>query len=155
MEEIIIALLNLAVNGVKALIGINNKTKESLVKLYLEVCRNKTVLAQSGLLKTPVITCDDDTFKDAVKRLSVKETAPMYKYNGKRIFFPNSKKEIERRKTQYALNYTVKQIESLKIIADGKRNKNAPKVRLTVRLKTLYKHLTQLEKVLSPVSKKK
>jgi len=155
MEGIIIAVLNLAVNGAKALIGMNKKTKEKLVKVYLEVCRNKTVLTQSGLLNTANIACDDDTFTAAAKKLSNDETTPLFKFNEKRIFFPNGSKEIERRKTQYALNYTVKQIDDLKIIADGKRNKNAPKVHLTVRLKTLYKHLTQLEKVLLPVRKKK
>ena len=34
MEEIIIALLNLAVNGAKPLIDMSKKTKEQLVKVY-------------------------------------------------------------------------------------------------------------------------
>ena len=64
MEEIIIAFCNLVLNGVKALAEMKEKTKERLVKVYLEVRRNKTILLKSGLLQTSVITRDDDTFID-------------------------------------------------------------------------------------------
>ena len=131
------------------------KTKERLVKVYLEICRNKTILLNSGLLQTSVITRDDDTFIDTVKKLSNKEITPLYKFNKKRLFLPKGKKAIERRKKQYALNYVVRQINDLKIIAEGSRTKNAPAVRLSIRLKTLEKHLTVLENTLSPVGKKK
>jgi len=155
IADVIIGILSLAVNGAKARNGMKKEVQAKLVKVYLEVCKNKTILIQSGLLKTSRITYDDDTFISIAKKLSNKEITPLFKFNEKRIFFPNAKKEVERRKTQYALNYIVKQIDALEAIATVKRNRNSPDIRILPRLKTLEKHLTTLEKVLSPVGKKK
>jgi len=129
----------------------NKQVKEKLVKLHFEILDNKTQLKQSGLLNTNRIAVDDKTFINAVKKLSNYEIKPLFKFNKRGIVFSNSKKAVQRRKTQYSINYVVTQIDWLKTLIKIKRNKHAPIVRLSVRLKTLYKHLETLEKILRQV----
>ena len=151
-QEFIFGLLNIAIEGSKALFTMRGEVKKKLARVYLEIRKNKVILLQSGILDTSPVICDDKTFIDVAKKLSNKETSALYNYNKKGILFPNRKKAIQRRKTQYALNYIVKQIDDLSVIAGAKRNSNAPVTHISVRLKTLVKHLNTLEKVLLPVS---
>ena len=146
--EASISLIKLAVSGATAKAGMKKEVQAKLTKVFLEVRRNKTILEQSGCLKLPSIRYDDKVFVRTIKQLKNTEITPLYKVNRPRMFFPDRKKEIERRKTQYALNYVVTQIDDLHIIVNGKRTDTSPALRLSVRLRTLHKHLTTLEKVL-------
>jgi len=148
--EVVKVIIGL-IDGGKSIIIKNKQVIEKLVRVYREILKNKNTLKQSGLLNTNRIDIDDKTFISVVKNLSNVEIEPLFAFNRKGIIAPNGKKAIQRRKTQYAINYIVTQIDALKTLLNVKRNHNAPAVRLTVRLRTLYKHMETLEKVLLPV----
>jgi len=153
--DVIKTLIELAVKGVININNINKQTKEKLKNVYLEINRNRFILQQCGLLKTSRIAVDDKTFISTVKQLANKEIYPLYNFNKRGIFFPDSKKAVALRKTQYAINYIVTQIDHLKVLTKIKRNDNAGGLRLLVRLRTLDKHLATLEKALLPLGKGK
>jgi len=152
---IIEEVLKILVEGIKTVVVKGAQTKAQLVKVYQEIKHNIFVLEQSGLLETHGIAIDDKTFISLAKNLSIKEISPLYKFNKRGIFFPNSKKAIALRKTQYAINYIVTQIGNLKDLTNIKRNRYAKDIRILYRLRTLYKHLAQLEKTLHPIDKRK
>ena len=154
-EETLKGLLGLAVDGVKSLILIKKQARQKLVKVYLEILKNRNTLKLSGLLNTKGIDVNDKTFISAVKNLSYIQIEPLFAFNKKSLIFPNRKKEVQRRKTQYAINYIVTQITGLKSLISVRRNNNAPPVRLSYRLNTLDKHLETLEKTLQPIGKKR
>ena len=141
------------VDGGKSIFIKNKQVKEKLVRVYREIIKNKNTLKQSGLLNTNRIDVDDKIFISVVKNLSNVEIEPLFAFNKRGFIAPNGKKAIQRRKTQYAINYVVTQIDALKALTSVKRNHSAPAVRLSVRLGTLDKHLETLEKVLRPVKK--
>jgi len=153
IAETLKGLLGLAVEGIKYLILINKQAKQKLCKVYLEIRKNRDVLKQSGCLKMTGIAVDDKTFISVVKRLSNTQIKPLFAFNKKSLISFNKKKEVQRRKTQYAVNYIVIQIDALKTLISIKRNSSAPAVRLSYRLRTLDKHLATLEKVLRCVAK--
>ena len=154
MLSAISGLLTLAVNGTIALVTMNKEIKEKLIKVYLEVLHNKSVLKNSGCLEISPLAYANKFFVSAVKQLKNKEIIPLYKFNTKSVIVPNSKKEEKRRKTQYAINYVITQIDDLKNIVTVKRGGKVT-VRPALRIKTLAKHLDTLEKVLSPLGKEK
>ena len=147
-------LLDLAVSGAKALNKLNKDAREKLIRVYRETIRNKKALEVSGCLNTPRLNRDEEAFISVVKVLSNTELAPLFKINKRGMFYPDTKKKVKQRKTQYAINYVVTQIDVLKDLIQVKRNKNAPALRLGIRLNTLYKHLSTLEKVLYHLGKK-
>jgi len=154
IEEALKALIGLAVQGITALVGIRAQTKTQLVKVYQEIKRNRFILDQSGLLETHGIAIDDKSFISVAENLDNKEISPLYRFNKRGVFFPDRKKAVARRKTQYAINYIVEQIGNLKDLTKVKKNRNAKSVRLLTRLRTLDKHLSQLEKALRPFDSK-
>jgi hypothetical protein len=103
VEETLKGLLGLAVEGIKYLILINKQAKQKLGKVYLEILKNRNTLKISGLLNTKGIDVNDKTFISAVKNLSNVQIEPLFAFNKKSLIFPNRKKEVQRRKTQYAV----------------------------------------------------
>jgi len=150
---VIVEVLKWLLGVIGDITSINKKAKERLVNVYREICKNRDILKHSGLLNTNGIAVNDRTFISVAKNLSNTQIEPLFAFNKKGIILPNGKKAIQRRKTQYAINYVVTQIDALKALTSVKRNHSAPAVRLSVRLGTLDKHLETLEKVLHPVKK--
>jgi len=154
-EFIIEEALRTLAEGIKNFLKMKAQTKAQLVKVYQEIRHNRFVLEQSGLLETHRIAIDDKTFISVAKKLANKEISPLYKFNKRGIFFPDSKKAIALRKTQYAINYIVEQIGYMKDLPEITRNRYAKDIRLLPRLRTLDKHLAALEKTLRPIDKRK
>ena len=154
LEMALQVLLDLVVSGAKALNNLNKDAREKLMRIYRETIRNKKALEVSGCLDIPRLNQDEKAFISVVEVLSNTELAPLFKINKRGMFFPDTKKKVKQRKIQYAVNYVVTQIDVLKDLIQVKRNKNAPALRLGIRLKTLYKHLSTLEKVLYHLGKK-
>jgi hypothetical protein len=152
-EALIIEALKWLLGIIGEKISLSKKAKEKLVKVHLEILKNRDILKNTGCLKMTHIAVDDKTFISTVKKLSNEEITPLFTFTKRGFIPPARKKEVQRRKTQYAINYVVTQIDSLKTLIDVRRNSAAPAVRLCVRLRTLDKHLATLEKVLRPVKK--
>jgi hypothetical protein len=129
--------------------------RDKIKKVYLEVHQNKNAMEISGYADISPLTSDNKTFISLVKVLKNTEISPLVKSNSKGFFFPNRKKAVAQRQTQYAINYVITQINDLKSIVHLKRADKASALILKRRLNTLYKHLNTLEKVLSPLGKKK
>ena len=154
LELALKALLNLAVIGAKALHNLNKQARDKLVRVYREVLKNKKALEATGCVTTPRLASDDETFVSLVNVLSITELEPLFKINKRGLFFSDTAKKVKQRKTQYAINYVVTQIEALKDLARLKRNNNAHTLRLGRRLNTLHKHLATLEKTMYHLGKK-
>jgi len=148
LSDIIPALVDLAVQGVKALAEAKKAERAKLVRLYREVHANRFLLAKSGLLKAKKPAIGDSAVQSNIRKLSNRELSPLYKVNRRKIMFPDAKRNVERRRQQYAINYIITKIDELKTLAKLERNGDAPAVRLAVRLRTLDKHLATMEKVL-------
>jgi hypothetical protein len=155
MVEIIIAIMSLVTNGAGALAKMKKEEREKLKRVYLEVLQNKKAMELSGYADISPLTSDNKTFISLAKVLKNTEIKPFFKFNSKGLFFSNSRKAAARRRTQYAINYVITQIDDLKNIVSLKRADKAFSLILKRRLNTLYKHLNTLEKVLSPLGKKK
>jgi len=154
LAEVILSLFKLIIDGTKALINMKKEVREKLVRVYLEVLNNKSVLENSGYQEISPLNYDNKVFISIAKQLKNTEISPLYKFKKKESLFQNRKKEIERRKTQYAVNYIITNINDLKNITKAEKSNKTKNLRIKVRLNTLYKHLDMLDKVLSPVGKK-
>jgi hypothetical protein len=151
-SEIIIKLLiNLLIYGAKALINMKTEARQKLHSLYLELRTNKILLENSGLLNTKNIKITDEASVSLIQNLNNTEITPLFKFNSRGIIFPNSNWAVKRRKTQYAINYIVSTIKNLKALSNQKTTSNARAVRLSIHLRTLHKHLAEMERVLLPV----
>jgi len=156
IAEIIIAtvfdaLIALIIKGINALILMTPKARKKLKAVYLEVCANRNVLAKTAGKKCEDALHGSQAFIDLANGLSNVETKPLFKESKtvrRSRLIKGSKKREQINRVQYALNYTVRQIDDLKALA---KLKTAKGLRLTVRLRTLDKHLATLEKVLQPV----
>ena len=148
ITQALTGLIGLAVDGLRHNSKIQKEAKEKLKRVYREIALNKTLLEKSGCLACKGISVEDKTFISLAKELRNDETAPLYKYNKRRLIFPDTEKEVKRRRVQYALNYVITQIDALKAFAKLKRKDGAPGIRLGVRLRTLHKHFSTLEKIL-------
>jgi RecA/RadA recombinase len=147
------ALFALIIKGIKALIFMAPEARKKLKAVYLEVCANRTVLAKTAGKKGEDAPHGSQAFIDLANGLSNAETKPLFKESKtvrRSRFIKGSKKREQINRVQYALNYTVRQIDDLKALA---KLKTAKGLHLSVRLRTLDKHLETLEKVLCSVKK--
>ena len=141
----------LAIKKIKKLINIKPEALRKLKAVYREICANRTVLAKTAGKNGEGAPHGTQAFVDLAKGLSNAETAPLYKerktVRRSRIVKGGNKREQINR-VQYALNYTIRQIDELKALA---KQKTVKRLRLSVRLRTLARHLEELEKILRPV----
>ena len=153
IEETIITstidnLFALAEKGIKYIVNLKHEARKKLKAVYLEVNANKTLLEKTAGRNGEGVRHGTKEFSRFAKELTTTETAPLFKENKtirrSRIVKGGSKREKINR-IQYALNYTVRQIGELKALA---KQKTVTGLRLSVRLRTLAKHLAELEKVL-------
>ena len=144
-------LLTLPIEGIKALIKMKPEARKILKAVYLEVNANKTVLSKTIDKNGNGAPLGSKEFKQLAASLSITQTEPLYKEQKtvrRAKIAKGGKKREQINRIQYALNYTVRQIKEIKALA---KHNTAQGLRLPVRLRTLAKHLNQLETVLRPV----
>jgi hypothetical protein len=145
------ALVGLVTDGIKILIKLKPEARKKLKAVHREIAANKTLLDHTIDKDGYGVNCGTPEFSDLAESLSNAETAPLYKeYKTLQHshIVKGGKKREQINRIQYALNYTVRQIDDLKILAKQKKPK---RLRLSVRLRTLAKHTAVLEKVLRAV----
>ena len=145
------ALIMLIIKGVKIIVNFAPEARKKLIAVYLEVNANKTALAKTIDKDGNGAPFGSKEFKQLAASLSNTATKPLYRETKtvrRAKIAKGSKKREQINRVQYALNYTVRQIDELKILS---KQKTAQRLRLSVRLRTLAKHLNHLEMVLRPV----
>ena len=142
------SLIGLAINGIKWLVNLKPEAIKKLKAVYLEVKTNKALLEKTVGKDGKGVALGTKKFKALAAGLSNEATKPLFKEyktirRGKIAAKDKQREQINR--IQYAVNYIVCQIDELKAFA---KQKTTSKVLLSVRLRTLVKHLGELEKVL-------
>ena len=141
----------LVIEGIKYIASLKPEARKKLKAVYLEVKANKTLLEKTAGKNGDGVSHGTQEFRRLAKGLTTTETAPLFKENKtirRSRIVKGGRKTGKINRIQYALNYTVRQIGELKTLA---KQKTVTGLRLSVRLRTLAKHLTELEKVLCPV----
>jgi hypothetical protein len=148
-----VALWTFIEKGIEYFRKFGAEEQEKLQKLRLEVNHNLNALSGPVYDSKDVLRPDNKAFLTLASALD-NSTASLFYQNEEAV-----KKTLKKAGsaanlasyTQYALNYTVTQIDSLKSLCKHEKGPNTRPVRLARRLDTLGAHLSLLSKILADI----
>jgi hypothetical protein len=153
MEAALTVAVSQIAGGVQKLITLKPAARQKLKAVYLEIRSSLNAMKPFAVNGFAALSLASPDFTALVKNLSNRETAGLYNditVIRRGLPVKGFRKGAQYRRVQYALNYTVCGINDLKDFVKNK-TKPGPAVRLSVRLKTLHRHLVSLETILRRV----